>query len=118
MRILVADDEPLIQKAIARCLPQHDVVCAGTGSEALELATNQEFSLVLCDLYMPHMDGPTLYNALLEHKPALARTMIFMTGGASSHGMDSFIARTDQPILEKPFRPTELRLLIAQHQCR
>lgn len=66
---------------------------------------------------MPQMDGPTLHRTLLARRPELARRMIFMTGGANNQLMDRFISTTDLPILEKPFRPSELRLLVARYEA-
>ena len=58
-RVLVVDDEKLIVKAIRFSLLQDglEVDCAYDGEEALELAKNNEYDLVLLDVMLPKLDG-------------------------------------------------------------
>ena len=58
-RILVVDDEKLIVKGIRFSLEQDgmQVDCAYDGGEALELAKENEYDVVLLDLMLPVYDG-------------------------------------------------------------
>ena len=58
-RILVVDDEKLIVKGIRFSLLQDgmEVDCAYDGEEALELAQNGNYDLILLDVMLPKMDG-------------------------------------------------------------
>jgi signal transduction histidine kinase/CheY-like chemotaxis protein/HPt (histidine-containing phosphotransfer) domain-containing protein len=59
LRILVVDDVPM-NLDIAQGFLQaagHEVVCAGGGLEAVQLAMNENFDLMLMDLCMPDVDG-------------------------------------------------------------
>ena len=58
-RVLVVDDEKLIVKGIRFSLLQDglEVDCAYDGEEALELAKNNKYDLVLLDVMLPKMDG-------------------------------------------------------------
>ena len=58
-RVLVVDDEKLIVKGIRFSLLQDglEVDCAYDGEEALELAKNNEYDLVLLDVMLPKLDG-------------------------------------------------------------
>lgn len=58
-RVLVVDDEKLIVKGIRFSLEQDgmEVECAYDGAEALELATNNQYDMILLDLMLPKMDG-------------------------------------------------------------
>ena len=58
-KILVVDDEKLIVKGIRFSLLQDglEVDCAYDGEEALELAKNNEYDLVLLDVMLPKMNG-------------------------------------------------------------
>jgi signal transduction histidine kinase/CheY-like chemotaxis protein/HPt (histidine-containing phosphotransfer) domain-containing protein len=59
LRILVVDDVPM-NLDIAQGFLQaagHEVVCAGGGLEAVRLAMNENFDLMLMDLCMPDVDG-------------------------------------------------------------
>ena len=63
--------------------PPHEVVEAESGSEALEmLADDRFFDVIICDLMMPEVDGPTVYEALRRSAPDLLKRMVFLTGGA------------------------------------
>ena len=58
-KILVVDDEKLIVKGIKFSLMQDDmeVDCAYDGEEALEMAKNTEYDVVLLDVMLPKMNG-------------------------------------------------------------
>ena len=58
-KILVVDDEKLIVKGIRFSLEQDgmEVDCAFDGEEALRLATENKYDMVLLDLMLPKMDG-------------------------------------------------------------
>ena len=58
-KVLVVDDEKLIVKGIRFSLLQDglEVDCAYDGEEALELAKNNEYDLVLLDVMLPKLDG-------------------------------------------------------------
>ena len=115
LRVLVIDDEPLIQRAIVRCLPGHEVMCAGNADDAIRLALSQDFAVVLCDLYMPGTSGGQLYTIFRNAKPELAKRMVIITGGVNSEAMELFLEHTRLPVLEKPFRPNDLRSVVARY---
>lgn len=80
-RILVVDDEPLAVDCIADYLTArgYEVVAAISPLDALELAGETNFDLVLTDQRMPGMDGNVLIARLRDiwpHVPA-----IMMSGG-------------------------------------
>lgn len=58
-RVLVVDDEKLIVKGIRFSLEQDDmqVDCAYDGEEALELAQENHYDIILLDLMLPKIDG-------------------------------------------------------------
>lgn len=58
-KVLVVDDEKLIVKGIRFSLEQDgmEVDCAFDGEEALRLATENKYDMVLLDLMLPKMDG-------------------------------------------------------------
>lgn len=58
-RVLVVDDEKLIVKGIRFSLEQDgmEVTCAYDGEEALEIARNQEFDIILLDVMLPGLSG-------------------------------------------------------------
>lgn len=58
-KVLVVDDEKLIVKGIRFSLEQDgmEVECAYDGEEALRLATENAYDMILLDLMLPKMDG-------------------------------------------------------------
>lgn len=58
-KVLVVDDEKLIVKGIRFSLEQDgmEVECAYDGEEALRMATEGEYDLILLDIMLPKMDG-------------------------------------------------------------
>ena len=58
-KVLVVDDEKLIVKGIRFSLEQDgmEVECAYDGEEALKLATENAYDMILLDLMLPKMDG-------------------------------------------------------------
>jgi two-component system cell cycle sensor histidine kinase/response regulator CckA len=66
--LLVVEDEAPLRRTAIRVLERHGyrVLTAQDGEEALELARlhRGHLALVICDMVMPHMDGPTLLKTL------------------------------------------------------
>ncbi len=113
-RLLVIDDEPALVLTL-RCLLEqdHDVVTVTDGREALRrLVEDEPFHLVLCDLAMPGLDGPDLYDRVRERRPELAERFVFMTGGAFTEKITRFVERAARPCLQKPFPIAEIESLL------
>jgi signal transduction histidine kinase/CheY-like chemotaxis protein len=112
--ILLVDDEPALVAVLQRGLSRlgHTVVAARDGAEALALAQNDAFDVVLSDLMMPHMSGAELAAALADQHPRLRERMLIMTGGAVSDEHSAFLERADVIVVEKPVRLAELAAII------
>ena len=114
-RILIADDEPIVSRTLARFLGRaHDVTVAGNGREALEALAGARFDLILCDLMMPEMTGMDVHAALAERDPETADRIVFMTGGAFTARARAFLDRVPNPRLEKPFTMATVEQLIRE----
>jgi PAS domain S-box-containing protein len=113
-RLLIVDDEPEVGALLADILCGDAAVIdvAASGQEALQLLARREYDAVLSDLRMPEMDGPELYRQVEQRWPQRARLMIFITGDALSPTVQTFLAGTGQPYLEKPFVPAEVRKIV------
>jgi CheY-like chemotaxis protein len=114
--ILVVEDEPAIARALAQVLRRdgHTVDTAANGRLALAQVAAQPYDLVLCDLRMPELDGPGLYQAFQQHYPHLLSRIIFLTGDTLSPEARTFLEQTGVPRLSKPCRAAEVRHLVAQ----
>ena len=113
-RILVVDDEPALRELLAEALAERaQVVTAPSGVEARELIEHDDrLDLVLCDLMMPGMDGLSLYAWVAEHRPALARRFVFMSGAAYTPEARAFLRKVHNERIDKPFRVRDLELVL------
>jgi two-component system, cell cycle sensor histidine kinase and response regulator CckA len=103
--VFVVDDEPAIVRAVHALLtPEHEVLFATSGDEALaRLLSGPEPDVVLCDLSMPGVTGADVYARLAAGRPGLERRIVFMTGGAFTDAARAFLDRVPNRRLEKPF---------------
>lgn len=106
-KILVCDDEKDIRSALRIYLTGegYEVVEAENGRQALLLAAEREFHLVLMDIMMPGMDGLTATARLREisHVPVILLT-------AKSEDTDKILGLTvgADDYITKPFNPLEV----------
>jgi EAL domain-containing protein (putative c-di-GMP-specific phosphodiesterase class I)/CheY-like chemotaxis protein len=108
-RILTVDDEPLIRKQIARVLQRqgHDVHQAGTGVEALHLASTLNFDLALIDYNLPKTDGLVVLQKLRDVQPGCLRILI--TGMLNLPLAVEAVNRGEVTrVVEKPFKNERL----------
>jgi two-component system cell cycle sensor histidine kinase/response regulator CckA len=81
--ILLVEDEEAVRSFAARALRMrgYNVLEAGGGEEALEIVQGgADIHLVITDVVMPNMDGPTMVKHVKALKPELP--VIFMSGYA------------------------------------
>jgi len=88
-KILLVDDEVNILKAMARILKQYSTTTASSGPEALMLAHDIEFDLVISDYKMPEMNGITFLEKFMAIQPEAIR--IIFTGYADLEAAQSAI---------------------------
>ena len=80
-RILIIDDEPAILRGLERLLRNHaHVVTSDKGADALAIAADGSFDLILCDLNMPGLDGMQFYEALRQINETAAKRVVIATG--------------------------------------
>ncbi|HSD93138.1 MAG TPA: PAS domain-containing protein [Methyloceanibacter sp.] len=108
--VLLVEDEDAVRSFAARALGQrgYNVLQATTGAEALEVfASHQgDVDLVVSDVVMPEMDGPTLFGKLRIERPDLK--VIFISGYAEDAFRQHLAENEDFMFLQKPFDLKEL----------
>ncbi len=116
LRILVADDEISIQRALERGLREIGFVQTVTsGKGAIELLEGgATFDVILSDVVMPEGTGIELADWLQRYRPRLKRRLILMTGMGEIHA-DSHPEVLTVP---KPFDMPALRELVCQVSSR
>jgi CheY-like chemotaxis protein len=113
-KVLVVDDEPGIAGILAEVLQLdgHVVETVGNGEDALGKLALGGYELILSDIRMPELDGPSLYKELEGRDPRLLRRMIFLTGDTLSPGTREFLENTGAPCLSKPFALSDVRAIV------
>ena len=122
-KILVVDDEPELRRALVESVQRQgfEVVCCGSGSDALAELCERDFDVLLTDLMMPEMDGIALLKNALEIDPHLVG--IIMTGqgtiqtavdamhiGAYDYVLKPFRMQTLMPVLTRAMNVRHLKL--------
>ncbi len=110
-KILYVEDEPDIQ-AVARLALEavggYTIDIASSGEEALGKAAGFQPDLILLDVMMPKMDGPTTLQALRGMPDFIQTPVIFMTAKVQPHEVAQYKALGAIGVIAKPFDPMKL----------
>jgi DNA-binding response OmpR family regulator len=108
-RVLYVDDEPDIREIAEMSLsldPEFEVRTVGTGAEALGAAAEWRPDIILLDVMMPGMDGPTVLSRLREE--GVATPVLFVTARAQRSEIQGFATLDAKGVIAKPFDPVSL----------
>ncbi len=110
-RILVLDDDPRERAHSVEALGQGGYVVdtATTKAEVITFLGRHEYDLVLSDLKMPGLNGPTLYQVLKESCRGATPPVIFLLHKGYTPEYANFLMRLAAPVLMKPVRAADLR---------
>jgi two-component system response regulator (stage 0 sporulation protein F) len=78
MKILVADDDPVIRKLLYQVLSEdgHKVSLATNGAQVIEKVQKEDFELLLSDVHMPVMNGLETLRIMRSTFPQLPVVMM------------------------------------------
>lgn len=102
MRVLFVEDDTKLLNSMRRMSLSHDNIEASFaegGGKALDILAGQEFDIVVADMRMPGMDGPTLLNMVQERHPEIVRIVL---SGHSDRDMIFRVVRLAHQFLSKP----------------
>jgi len=88
-----------------------EVLVATNGEEGLQKALDNKVDLVITDIRMPKMDGPTMATKIRE--AGIDTSIIFMTGH-SSYTEKQIAEKCKAILVEKPFNSKVLKELVEQ----
>ncbi len=113
-RVLVVDDEAPNRAVLAALLDDdYDVVEAGSGAEAVELASQGRFDVLLVDQRMPGMTGVEAVEHIRPHQPDAA--VLVISAYVDSPALIDAINRARAfRFVRKPWNPDELRETVRQ----
>jgi two-component system cell cycle sensor histidine kinase/response regulator CckA len=104
--VLIVNDDPQILRLVEKMLKSRRVriLVAPRPSDALHICETQQVHLLITDVAMPEMDGPTLAERVLERQP---EAFVLLISGHYKHP-----PANERPgrvrFLKKPFFPSQL----------
>jgi CheY-like chemotaxis protein len=110
MDVLIVDDDPDVQRTHGRLLERAGFTARAVdnGLAAFAELQRHEFSAILCDIFMPFLEGRTFFHQLQQDFPGQAARVIFVSGYPDNPETEDFLAQTGRPFLAKPVDPDEL----------
>ena len=108
--ILIADDDPVIQKLLAVNFEMegYRVVTASDGAEALERVASDHPDLAVLDVMMPRVDGLDVVRALRADPATCTMPVILLSAKAQAVDINRGLEAGADMYVTKPFDPAEL----------
>jgi CheY-like chemotaxis protein len=117
-RVLLVDDAQDIREIARMSLERiagWTVVAASSGEQALQVAAEEgPFDLVLLDVMMPGMDGPTTLRRLRARGLPVEAKIVFLTAKAQTADLRRLRALGAAGVIAKPFDPMTLPRQLAE----
>ncbi|MDH3285541.1 MAG: response regulator [Acidobacteriota bacterium] len=117
-RVLMIEDEQDI-RLIARMALEKvgglTVEICSSGSEALARGAGFQPDLILLDVMMPEMDGPSTLKELRKIQELSTVPVVFMTAKVQPHERERYLALGAVGVIAKPFAPMELPGLLREY---
>ena len=112
MRVLQVEDDPAAARAVEQMMKSKGYACQTTayGEEAVELATDNHFDLILLDVMLPGTDGFDVCRSLRRRADRTPIIMLTAKAGEAEKVMGLELGADDY--VTKPFSPRELRARI------
>jgi two-component system cell cycle sensor histidine kinase/response regulator CckA len=108
--VLVVEDDARVRNVVCRLLAAHgyDVLEARNGRAALEILQDegQRVDLVVSDLVMPEMDGPSMVARARQLRPRLK--VLYMSGYTEHAAVKGPTLQPSDPFIQKPFTITDM----------
>jgi CheY-like chemotaxis protein len=118
LRVLHIDDEPDIRDIVAISLgldPTIAVRGCASGKDGLAAAKEFRPHLILLDVMMPVMDGPTTLRHLRDSPQTVDIPVVFMTARAQMTEVEEFKLLGAAGVIAKPFDPMTLAASVRNH---
>ncbi|MBI5922140.1 MAG: response regulator [Betaproteobacteria bacterium] len=110
-KILYVEDEPdirMVAQLALETVGEFTLEVCGSGAEALERIAAFQPQLVLMDVMMPGMDGPSTLAKIRELQNFKATPVIFMTAKVQPQEVASYKQSGVVGVIPKPFDPMTL----------
>lgn len=110
-KILYVDDEPDISEIVKLSLERlggYEVSVCANGKQALEMAPGFAPDMILLDVMMPEMDGPTALQELRKQEQFKEVPIVFVTAKVQPYEIEHFHEIGAADVIAKPFDPITL----------
>ena len=113
-KILIIDDEQVILDAVTKIVSSEnlEVDSATNAADALDKLSHKKYSLILCDIMMPEMDGFQLLDELYNRKNKTPVVMI--TGYSTVENAVNSLSKGAIDFIPKPFTFEEISSSISR----
>jgi CheY-like chemotaxis protein len=105
-KVMIVDDDEdirLICELALRRIGRWEVVAVASGEEALAQASSERPDVILLDVMMPGIDGPTTLERLLDCPETQDIPVIFLTAKAQKPEVDRYMTLGAAGVICKPF---------------
>ena len=117
-RLVYVEDEPDIQAIVRIALESiggMQVTIFSSGQEAVARAADIEPQLIVLDVMMPGLDGPSTLRLMREQERLKSVPAIFMTAKAQPQEIAALQQQGAIAVVSKPFDPMLLAAELRQH---
>lgn len=111
-RILIAEDDPMVRRTIAKGLAQlgHELLFVSDGIHAVDvLRCNPGFDLLITDISMPLLDGRQLVGTIARDKTLGGIPVLIMSGVVGVRDISDLLELGASKFLAKPLNMAALR---------
>jgi len=114
INILLVDDEEPVRESLHLLLKNADYLISGCGSgeEALQLLSSEQFDIIVTDLFLPDITGIDILTKAKRFSPSIE--VILITGHASAETAVRAMKEGAFDYITKPLNIEELRVIIAK----
>jgi len=117
-KVLIVEDSTASREFIASTIEQiegAEVVCTGSGFDALKLLPRHRFDLIITDINMPDINGLELIN-FVKKNPNYRETPLFIvTGQGREQDRERGLQLGASEFLVKPLAPDHLSTLVRRY---
>lgn len=112
--ILIIEDDDIMLESMAEILrvSRYDVLRATNGQDGLQLAETHQPDLIICDMYMPGMEGWEVLRHIRQSCRTQDTPFLFITGHVARHIEQETLNSGADGYISKPFEvPALLRTI-------